>query len=332
MGRKRFAVGLLVAAVFLVLLFYKTDFAEMGRVLSQANYWYLVPAIGIYFVSLVFRTLRWHYLMRPIKPVSYSRLFSLVSIGYMANNLLPARGGELVRAYILGEREQISKTSILATIAMERIFDGLALLTFAALMLPWIPLAPWLQEVLRFAGAIFVGGLLVLILMSTRHGAVLRLAEPLLRRLPPRMAAKSHRLLDLFLDGIGILRSPRGALVVFGLSILSWLAEASMYYLVMFCFDIRQGLASTLLMTTTANLATSVPSSQGGIGPFEFFAARTLSLFGVEAELANVYSLVLHITLLVPVTLMGLVFLWRENLSLAKLSLERRAMDVEQVA
>ena len=70
MGRKRFAVGLLVAAVFLVLLFYKTDFAEMGRVLSQANYWYLVPAIGIYFVSLVFRTLRWHYLMRPIKPVS----------------------------------------------------------------------------------------------------------------------------------------------------------------------------------------------------------------------------------------------------------------------
>lgn len=333
MGRKRFVLGLIVAAIFLALLFYKTDFAEMGRELARANYWFLAPAVGIYLTSLLFRTLRWHYLMRPIKPLSFSRLFSLVTIGYMANNLLPARGGELVRTYILGEQEKISKTSILATIAMERIFDGLALLTLAAIVLPWIPMVPWLQDVLRYAGAIFVGGLVVLILMSTRRGIMLRLAKPFLRLLPARFAMKAHRLLDLFLDGVSVLRSPRAALTVFALSILSWLAEAGVYWVVMLSFDMPQGVVPTLLMTTTANLAASVPASQGGIGPFEFAAANTLKLFGVDPQKANPYSLIVHAVMFVPVTLMGLVYLWRENLSLAKISQERRPVESQgQVA
>src|SRR3990172_3660263 len=127
---RRLWLGLGGTSLFLGLFFWRTDLGELGAALAQANYWWVVPAVAIWFVSAAFRSLRWHYLLRRLANLSTRTLYPIVIIGYMANNLLPLRTGELVRAYVLGERHGVSKMSALGTIAVERVFDGVVLVGF----------------------------------------------------------------------------------------------------------------------------------------------------------------------------------------------------------
>ena len=335
---RRFWLGLGVSLVFLALFFRRLDFGEMASALSEANYIFVLPAIALYFVAVLFRALRWKYLLRPMCSPSVSRLYPVVVVGYMANNLLPVRLGELVRSYYLGEREGVSKTTALATVIVERVFDGLVLLFFLAMAALFLPLAglvsemgesarlpAWLLGALTTVPFVVVLGLLVS--MATRPGGFRRVVRRLASPLPPRVGDRLESSLDLFIDGLRTLRRPHRLAVLFVLSLPVWLLEAAMFYLIAFSFGLEGEfvslgiLAAAILLTTaTSNLATSIPSSQGGVGPFEFFAAATLVFLGVEASLASAYVVVLHIALLAPVTVVGLVYLWAENVSLGQLT------------
>ena len=136
---RRFWLGIVVTLGFLFLFLWKVDFGETGRELQDANYAYFIPAIACYFLALSVRSLRWRFLLLHLKPVSIPRLYPVVAIGYMANNMLPLRLGELVRAHFLGEKEGISKASVLSTIGVERVLDGLTLLLFAGVVWPFLP-------------------------------------------------------------------------------------------------------------------------------------------------------------------------------------------------
>ena len=133
--KKKFIIGLLVSLVFLYLAFRKVDFSELWSALKGANYWYILPNIVLVILSMWMRAYRWKFMIHPIKKVGLGRLFSTVMIGFMANNVLPARLGEFVRAYSLGAKENISKSATFATIVIERIFDG-----FAILFILWLSL------------------------------------------------------------------------------------------------------------------------------------------------------------------------------------------------
>ena len=122
-----FWIGILVSAVFVGLFVRSTDFAEVKRAFEEANYWWVIASLPVYFLGLWLRTIRWQYLLRPVKRVTALRLYPVVIVGLMANNLMPARTGEIVRAYVLGVRERVSKSSALGTIAVDRLFDGLTL-------------------------------------------------------------------------------------------------------------------------------------------------------------------------------------------------------------
>jgi hypothetical protein len=135
----RFWVGAAITAVFLALLVLRFDFAEMRESLGSANYVYLIPAIGIYFISLYIRSFRWSYVLRPFASTRTSRLFPVVMVGYMANNVLPMRIGEFARSYYLSTREPVRGSTALATILIERVFDGLVLLFFLAIGTLFLP-------------------------------------------------------------------------------------------------------------------------------------------------------------------------------------------------
>ena len=143
----QFWLGLGVSVLLLLVLFWQVDFHEIRQALSDANYVYLAPSIALYFVGVYFRAFRWRYLLQPLRPLAASRVYPVVVIGYMANNLLPARLGELVRAYYLARREQLSASSALGTVAVERVYDGMTLLAWAAIAGP----ALWLMG--EFDGA-----------------------------------------------------------------------------------------------------------------------------------------------------------------------------------
>ena len=337
---RRFWLGLIITVGLLFLFVWKVDLGETGNKLKDANYAYFVPAVLVYFCALAVRCLRWRYLLVHLKPIPTRRLYPVVAIGYLANNMLPMRLGELVRAHFLGEREEISKASSLATIGVERVFDGLTLLLFIAVIWPFLP---W-TDALRTNGGdfdalwvglsvlvsvVFVAGFLVLVILATSPGSGRRLAHVVTLASPRRLRPKVESFIYLLIEGLGALRSPRKLAVITLLSAPVWLIEAAAYYIIALSFDLDLPFEVILLVTATSNLATAVPSSIGGIGPFEVVAKTTLVAFGPGtddfANLVVAYVFFVHIIALwLPINILGLLFLWKENLSLAQLAKSRQ--------
>ena len=232
-----FWIGMAVTAIFVGWFVWKnwSKFPDMKRAFEQADWRLALLALPIYFAGLLVRTMRWQYLLRPVKKVSTLRLYPVVIIGLMANNILPARAGELARAYVLGQREQISKTTSLGTIAVDRLFDGVTLIP---LMLIVAAVAgdkahfPVLGHDLNFAGL----GVVMAILFGIALGALFYLAladsgRRLLHRMVHRFApakVKPHveGLLLSFFEGLHALRSPIDLGIAWVMSLVSWLLEA----------------------------------------------------------------------------------------------------------
>ena len=337
MRSRRFWLGLAVSLLFLGLLLWRVDLDETVRSLREANYLFVIPGLVFYFTAVAFRTLRWRILLLPLRRIPARRLFRVVVVGYMANNLLPVRLGEVVRSYYVGQREGVSKSAALATIVVERVVDGVTLLFLLAAVSVFLPVTglvqglatdigvPWPLLVTATA-APFLGVLGLMMLVAYKPWWALRWTSVVTGRLPTRVEARVMGLAELFVTGLGVLRNPRRLALVFLLSLPVWLAEGAMYYVIGFSFDLPSALggagamvAAMLAVTVTSNLATALPSSQGGIGPFEFFAAATLVALGAQGEVATAYALALHVALLVPVTLLGLLYLWVGRDSLVRL-------------
>ena len=337
--------------VFLGLLVLRLwdDREETVDSLADANFLYLVPGIALYFLAVVFRTLRWRFLLSHLKSIPVSRLFPVVVVGYMANNLLPVRLGELVRSYYLGQREEVSKSAALATIVLERVFDGVTLLLLLAAAALVLPVGGLVQDLAERSGipvyllvigtvAPFVMVLSLMITAAHWPAWPIRVIAPLARRLPRRASASFLDLAELFITGLTSLRDLRRVQMLLALSIPVWLLEASMLYVIGFSFELQdhfsnqvEMVAVILAVTATSNLATSLPSSQGGIGPFEFFAIGTLVVLGVSAPVATAYTITMHLALLVPVVVVGLAILWWQNVSFRDLSyMGRGRREVEQ--
>jgi uncharacterized membrane protein YbhN (UPF0104 family) len=130
-----------------MLLLYQVGLEEVRSALALANYLYVAPAVGLYFVTIYFRAIRWRYLLLPLRSFSVGRLYPILVIGYMANNLLPARLGDLVRSYYIARRERISTSSALATVAVEKVYDGVTLLAFASLTAPVLLAFGWFDGI-----------------------------------------------------------------------------------------------------------------------------------------------------------------------------------------
>src|SRR5260221_13032427 len=130
MKKWQFRFGVLISVLFIWLAVRGLKLNEFWGAVKQANYWWLIPGIGVYFVRVWVRAWRWHYLLKPIKEIPTRNMFPITTIGYMGNNIYPARAGEVLRAVILKRKEGVSVSASLATIIVERIFDGVVMLSF----------------------------------------------------------------------------------------------------------------------------------------------------------------------------------------------------------
>ena len=158
--RWQFWLGLIISDVFLYLALSGLNMAEVWHNMRTARYWWLVPGVAVYFFGVWARTWRWHYMLRPVKSIPLVRLFPVVCIGYMGNNIFPARIGELLRAFVLKGTEEVPVSTSLASILVERIFDGVIMLLFVFVGLPLAPNIPdtWRNFVIVFS-LLFFGAL-----------------------------------------------------------------------------------------------------------------------------------------------------------------------------
>ena len=311
-------LGILGTVLFLGLFFWRTNLGDIADALADANYWWFAPAVALWFVSAWFRSLRWRYLLRPIADLPSRTLYPVVIIGYMANNLLPARTGELVRAYIMGERHRVSMMATLGTISVERLFDGLVLLAFLVFVGAFVGLNEELTILAIVMSVIFVLLLAAFLFVASSTERAQRVIEALVRFAPVRVRDRARGWASAFVAGLEALRSPTALAAVVLTSTVAWALEATMYFLVGVSFSLGEAFPIYLMVAAAANLAITVPSTSGGIGPFEALAKETLVFVGVGASAAAAYAVALHALLLLPVVAVGLVFLWAINLSLGE--------------
>lgn len=319
----RAVVGLAISAVFLVVAFRGQDFGEVRDALRRTEFGWLAPALVLYGSGVWVRAIRWSVLLRPIVAVRARDVFPLVIVGYTANNVLPLRTGEFVRAYLLGQRHGVRKTAGLATIAVERLFDGLTMLAFMAIAATAISFTAELRRIAILAvalAALAVGGLVVLLLGTETRERVLRLV---LGPLPVGIAVRIERVAESFLTGLGSLTRRSDLALVAGTSLLAWSCEAAMYWTIARGFEqpLRAAItpAAALLTTGVANLATLVPSSPGYVGTFEAGVALAVNgALDVPRGLALSYAIVVHAALWLPITALGAVEWWRQHLTLTR--------------
>ncbi len=316
----RFWAGAAISVLLIALFLLATDPGEIADAFGEADYWYMVPAVAVLFVSLWLRCYRWSVLMRPVAAIAPQRLFSYAIIGYMANNLLPARAGEIIRAYVLGERERVSKVGTLGTIAVERLFDGCVLVLMLLIAGALVGLGDGRLQVIAAASAVLFSVALAGFYWLTFTAArAHRFVGFVLRRLPGSAGERLGPHVESLIDGIRSVHSWRTFLLVAVFSGLAWTVEAGAYAIIGRGFGIEIGFAHYVLLLAAANLAIIVPTFFGGTGPFEWAAKLVLVNAGVAGGLAGAYAIVAHAVIFIPTTILGLVLLWTFGIPLARL-------------
>ncbi|MBN2085873.1 MAG: flippase-like domain-containing protein [Anaerolineales bacterium] len=325
MKRWQFWVGLLISLLFLVFyLLPQQDWAKLWESLRSAQYLWLIPAIATYFIGVWFRAERLHYMMRPIKQVPARTLFPIVCIGYMGNNIYPARMGEILRAYVIKQKEGVSISASLAIVLIERIFDAVVMMLFIFVNLPELAkkgsvesgVGGTIQDVAIIGTVLFFGALLVFMLAAMFPAVTSRfVAWAIGHMVPARFRPKVEGIAGKFLEGLACLRSPRDALMILATSIVIWLFEVGKYWFLMHGFAFTVSFFALMLMNGIANIITSIPAAPGYIGTFEAAGVAALQAYNVGKEVATAYTVVLHAALWLPITLLGAYYMLRMGLS-----------------
>ena len=311
--RKRWSVlvlGAVISAGLLWFTFRDLHMEEILDALRGANYWWLVPGVAIYFISVWFRSWRWSFLLRGSKRIAAHRLYPVVVIGYMGNNVLPFRLGEVLRAYVLWRRERVNVGTSLTTAVLERLFDGLTMVLFVLFGLLFVPMSAFFSRLVSIASAVFFGALVVFLVLAARPRLLRRITHDVIESLvPERVRDPRLDLVEDVIEGLESLRSGRDVLVIFLVTVWVWILETLKYWLVSFAFDLQLPYYGIVLMGGVVNLLTALPSLPGYIGTFEGGGVQVLEVIGAPSGAAASYVLVLHAILLLPVTLLGLIFL-----------------------
>jgi len=313
-------LGIAITLLCLGLAFYRVDVNELFGALARADYALVAPAVVLWLIGYVARTLRWRTILAGSPVGSLFELFGVLMVGFATNNLLPARLGELARAYLLRRRTGLRKTFVLASIFLERVFDGLALVLVIVVLSALVELPGWGREVEAVAAILFVGVAVGVGMLIYRSELASRIVSYVARPLPRRIGTFAVGAFGAFVHGLSSMRSPG---VVAGTSLLSivvWAIEWGAYVLVASAFNLGlspvQLAAACAFLLVVVNLGIMLPAAPGYVGTFQFFAVSALAVWGVPREPALAVAIVAHLAQYVLVTGIGLAFFGREHVSL----------------
>ncbi|MDR4498806.1 MAG: flippase-like domain-containing protein [Candidatus Scalindua sp.] len=358
-----FLLGIIISGVCSWLFIRNVEWSSLNRAFSEAKYVYILPTIVIIFLSHYVRAERWSCLLAPVKKVSIANLFSATVIGFMANNVLPARVGEIIKPILIGKKENIRMSTSIATVVMERVFDILSMIVLASavlLLLPTdlpqkklgdgsrstkittnerriidgrvadgiVPLATregnkidmsTIKQLKRWSilfACLGVFAIMFLFLLSIYPEKVSAITKKLLFFLPHHLSEKLTGLIDSFISGLQIFDDKRQILWIGILSLIIWLLNAAGFYVLAYAFDIGLTFTGACFVNICLALAIALPQAPGYIGVFHIATEKTLRIFGIGMSSSQSYAILLWAVSVIPVTLAGFLFLWREHMSL----------------
>jgi uncharacterized protein (TIRG00374 family) len=296
-------LGIAISVIAAFILVRSVDVGAAIEVLRGADLAIVGLMVVTVFLDVAFRGARWRALLMPIQRVPYPHMLGYTYVGYLANNVLPARLGELVRAHAVGEGEGLSRTTALGTIVVERILDTLIVVGLAAVAIVVLGVGGVLSTAVVLGGA-FVGVLLAGLIVAT-----------LSHRLPgaARVAAAAERfprILDLgrrLRDGLRVVNSPRAVAWALVFSGLAWAFSIATFILGGRAIGVDITVAQGALLSSGVALATIVPSGPGYLGTFELTAVGIASQFGVDRDAAFAMALLVHAMILLVTSIGGAI-------------------------
>lgn len=322
----KFWVGIGVSVVLVAVLFRNVDGRQLLAALRGVDPLFIGLAIGATFLNYFLRAVRWKYLVAPLKKASLGSLFSATIIGYMANNVLPARLGEFVRAYALASRERIDGSAVFATLVLDRLMDGFTVLLLLLIALFGVEFPAGgeaAQKGLVVGGwvtlGIYLAAVIVLVLLKRNTMGTLRLFERFLSPFPRRFAERVIHLMGGFIGGISLSKHPRDLWAFCWTSLVIWGVAVVTVDLALRAFGIHLPPTAAVFILVLLVFAVMVPASPGFIGTYHAACTFGLLAFGLERERALSVAIVVHAVNFFPVIVAGLFCLWRGNMSLESL-------------
>jgi len=306
--------GILVSALFVYLAVRKTDFSESVRILSTIQFGWLSVATLVYLSAFPVRALRWRQILRDQMALSLREVAVPVLVGHMANNVLPARTGEIYRAHFLGRRTRMSRSGVVGSIVVERTFDGLMLVSLILLLFVLFPEWHFLGHAALTTGLVFLALAACIVFYGHAVEGTHRAVDKVLGVLPQKLGGFTSRHFKSFLQGIRGVSTVGGCLEAAACTLLIWALEISAVALVVTSFGVTLPLSGYLLVYALAALGTTLPSGPAYIGPYQYAFVLALGFFAITRETALAISVAAQFALLGSVTVIGVVLLCREQL------------------
>lgn len=312
-------VGLVISALAVWFALSGIKFDQVGDSFSRLNWWWLLLSLIPYFLNLFMKITRWQLLFTPGPKVRLGRLWATLNISYLFNTVLPARLGEIVRAYAISRSERISPVRALSTIFLEKIMDVMTMFIFLVLLLPFLNLGNDIKQAAFITGGLVVAAFLVCMLMAAFRKKSEAVVRWFLRFVPGRFREPIFGLVSEVLDVLSILLNFKLSLNLWAQSVVLWLLVVVNYMFIGFALNIPLNFELGMVLLIALNLGMVVPSAPGYIGVFEALVKVSLLPFfpGQESLLISL-GLLLHITGYLPVILMGAYYTWAEGLSFGK--------------
>ena len=299
-------IGVAVSVAMLVWLSETYDLRDLMEPLQTANYVYLLPIPCLVILNFGIRAFRWQSLFLGGGPRSMMKVFRAMMIGYLFNNLMPARAGDLIRVYQLSRYEGLSKSKTVATLVSERTGDLLVLIGLLSGVLLSYPALPlWLKRAGIGVAAVSLGIVSALVLLKFFGNRVILIVARIAGRVSGPPEGRIEIMGQNFLSGLAGLFNPRAGALFLVLTGMIWSVEVATTYLVGAAFNLSMPLGNVLFVLIAIAVGTLVPSSPGYVGTFEFFGVSALAIVGVGGGEALSFVVTLHAIAILGSSILG---------------------------
>lgn len=315
----KFIIGLLISVLGLWYALHQFNWADFINVLGKVNYWYLLLAVFIQFLAMWFRSLRWKWLLLPIKKISVSPLFEATMIGYFGNMILPLRMGEVLRAYVVSNRFAISMSKVIGTLVVDRILDMLALMVFAIffvfnselLNIPqWIVILSIFLTLFLFGFLIYIGG----------KNPDLQSKKQKYRVFHASVGSKIYDIIANLITGIAVLNKTPKKIGVYSFIVLLWSLYFISFLFMVKAVHIELNTMSIGILYVMLTIAISIPAAPGYVGTYHATCVAVLTnLFSIDLVSSQAFAIVSHAIVFIPFVIVGAIIFVKNSLNFSKI-------------
>ncbi len=310
-------LGCLFSVILIWLTIRQIDFKNSFELIRNANYYILIPGVLIYAFTYVLRSIRYYFMIYPIKKTKVLENFPYTVLGFFMNNIIPLRLGELIRAKVTGERLGISRSSVLGTIVVERLIDVIIFVMFFFIIMLVMPFPEFIKNTFYVCGAVFGTALIVLFLISKHEEKAAAFVSKI--PMPAKIKSFVMSLFEKFAGGLIMLRKPGVFFASFAISVLIWVAESAFLVLTAKSCGVDISILGGIFVVIIIGIGAILPTAPGYIGAFEFMGVTALSALAIDKDAAFACIAIYHFLQLMVIFSLGFASIVKTKISFADL-------------